>query len=128
MRLCVGMWVCGYVGMAKKTKSAETLVGAVARAMPDGRVNPADTRRGIVSMHAVLTDVQTCRDILAYIEATAKLAIDRGAVSLETDGVTQLDAARKLLGTASGHLAKAYLSDVASRRPHSETHTVTDTE
>lgn len=78
-------------------------------------------------MQSILDDVEVCRDILAYIATTATLAIGRGAVSLETDGVTQLDAARKLLGTASGHLAKAYLSDVASRRSRNEAHTVTDT-
>ena len=109
-----------------KAKSTEPLADAAARTMANGRVNPADARRGIVSMHVVLSDVQACRDILAYIEVTAKLALDRGAVSLETDGVTQLEAARKTLGTASGHLAKAYLSDVARRSSASSADTVPD--
>ena len=109
-----------------KAKSAEPLADAAARTMANGRINPADARRGIVSMHAVLADVQACRDILAYVEVTAKLSIDRGAVSLETDGVTQLEAARKILGTASGHLAKAYLSEVARRSSASSADTVPD--
>ena len=52
-------------------KVGRTSRPAAPRTMPNGRVNPADARRGVVSMHVVLSDVQACRDILAYIEVTA---------------------------------------------------------
>lgn len=119
--LIIGGLSIGGVGMGKvtvnKTTEVETPTSdkSEQRTMPDGRVNPADVRKGFVSMRDVLSDVQALRGILAYIEVTANLAIERGVEQLETDGVTQLGSAQRSLSTASAHLAKAYLRDVIQR-------------